>query len=91
MPLCFKAFLWLVIPARRPLRLRGYDMDAAFRSLGQHGCGIHALRSGADGTGVTQVSSRVRMLPPRSNKLSGIARNDMNGRPQRSMRRIRSR
>ena len=37
------------------------------------------------------LPQEVRMLPPRSNKLSGIARNDMNGRPQRSVRRIRSR
>ena len=50
--------------AGRPLRLRGYDMDAPSTSLEQHERGIHALRSGAGGTGVTKVGSRARMPRP---------------------------
>jgi len=44
------------------LRLLGYDMDAAFMSLEQRGCGIHVVRSGAGGAKVTKVRSRVRMM-----------------------------
>ena len=33
-------------------------MDAAFMSPERHGCGIHGLRSGANGAGVTRVRFR---------------------------------
>ena len=32
-----------MFPPRRPLRLRGYDVDATSTSLEQHGRGIHAV------------------------------------------------
>ena len=38
-----EVFPRLVVPACGPLWLLGYDMDAAFMSLEQHGCGIHAV------------------------------------------------
>ena len=43
MPLGPAAAVAAVLLRCRPLRLRGYDVDATFTSLEQHGCGIHAL------------------------------------------------
>src|SRR5215469_6618751 len=42
------------------------------RSLEQHGCGIHAVRSGADGVRVTKLRSRIPHTPFRSHKLTRL-------------------
>ena len=45
------AFLWLVIPGLRLLRLHGYGVDVPATSLEQHERDIHALCSSPDVVG----------------------------------------
>ena len=62
-----------MIPACALVRLGGYGVDVPARSLEQHGCGIHALWSGADGARVTWACFRHPRGRPLACHPAGIA------------------
>jgi hypothetical protein len=58
-----RAFLWPLIPARRPGPAHLYDVDVPAMSLELHEWDIHAVCCGTGGAGVTGVRPHVPVLP----------------------------
>jgi hypothetical protein len=58
-----RTFLWPLIPARCLGPARSYDVDVPAMLFQLHEWDIHALCFGTGGAKVTEVCSRVRVLP----------------------------